>query len=532
MKFFKDTLPYLLYGLLCFYVLKNWIFYKQPETKTVPLDYSGQVYNYPKTELEMARPDTTVNFDSDQECPPEEFYTLSTPNCDFVLSTLGGCLTRVEYKGALTSNGKPIKVNYGERFVRARQGAGPVGTLGLLTTQASPVNYNKVSQTVSPDGKEALLFVAQNEHAKIEKLFWVGERPYEINMSFKITSKENQNNQSTARIILCPLSTLESVEPPQAIFYDWNAANFNKQTINVENNQAVKLPNYFGLESKYFVSLLQCQNEKGETNACATKGYFTNTDKGVIAMVEVKNCTQEHNQVTLYAGPRNIGALSTYNINADRTIDLGWFEMICRFLLKLLELLTNFIGNLGISTIVLAILLKLFMFPLALFCKAKASLVLRFERENASQIAMIEKTFAKDRLKQQEEISKFYNSHGVSIAQKSIEMIPGILSIFLFFPAYSFAKYEIFYKAPFLFWIKDLSAADPYMVMPGLLGLFIFSKLFNDDTIKQLGIFAFMLPIFFMYMFSGAPVVMVLWIMTSFSLDLAEKAVAAKILKV
>ena len=247
-------------------------------------------------------------------------------------------------------------------------------------------------------------------------------------------------------------------------------------------------------------------------------------------------------ETKLFVGAKEHGVLDAYErqgvANFGLAIDWGWFRWFEKPIFWLLTSLFKLVGNFGVAIILLTVIVRGMMFPVA-------------QRQFASMAAMraiqpkmkaIQDRYKDDREKQQKEIMELYKKEGVN-------PLAGCLPMFLQIPVF-FALYKVLNLAiemrhqPFVLWIKDLSAPDPLHILnlfgllpfdpPGFLGIGLLALLLGvtmffqfrlnpqqmDPTQQQ--IFALM-PWFMMFVMAPfASGLLVYWI-TSNILTIAQQ---------
>ena len=174
----------------------------------------------------------------------------------------------------------------------------------------------------------------------------------------------------------------------------------------------------------------------------------------------------------LFAGAKESSVLDKYEAagvpHFGLAIDWGWFRWFEKPIFGLLKWLFSLTHNFGVAIILLTLVVRGLMFPVA-------------QRQFASMAAMkaiqpkmkaIQERYKDDKAKQQEEVMALYKKEGVN-------PLAGCLPIFLQIPVF-FALYKVLTLAvemrhqPFVLWIRDLSAPDPLHVL-NLFGLLPFT---------------------------------------------------------
>jgi len=167
--------------------------------------------------------------------------------------------------------------------------------------------------------------------------------------------------------------------------------------------------------------------------------------------------------VPLYAGPQEQRRLKEAAPGLDLAVDYGWLTIIAWPLFWVLELFHGWSGNWGVAIILLTVLIKLVFFPLsAASYKSMAKMKLITPR-----LTKIREMYAHDREKMNKAMMELYKT-------EKINPLGGCFPIVVQIPVF-IALYWVLLAAielrhaPFIFWIKDLAALDPYYVLPLLM---------------------------------------------------------------
>jgi len=183
-------------------------------------------------------------------------------------------------------------------------------------------------------------------------------------------------------------------------------------------------------------------------------------------IVESSNSnTFEHR---LYLGPKIRKDLIAVAEDLELTIDMGWFWFLAQPLAALLTLINGFINNWGLSIIALTILIKVVFWPLT----GKGFRSMANMRRVQPELQRIQERYKNDRQKLSMEMMSLYKKEGVNPMGGCLPM----LASFPFFIALFFVLRESLElrHAPFAFWLQDLSAPDPFFVLPVLMAILMF----------------------------------------------------------
>jgi YidC/Oxa1 family membrane protein insertase len=162
----------------------------------------------------------------------------------------------------------------------------------------------------------------------------------------------------------------------------------------------------------------------------------------------------------LYVGPQDQAVLAQLAPGLDLVVDYGLFTIIAAPLFLLLKWLHSLIGNWGWSIIVMTILIKSVFYPLN-HASARSMAKMRLV---APQMKSLQEQYAKDKQQLQVKMMELYR-------QEKINPLGGCLPIVVQIPVF-IALYWVLLSAvelrhaPWIGWIHDLSAPDPYFVLP------------------------------------------------------------------
>ena len=166
-----------------------------------------------------------------------------------------------------------------------------------------------------------------------------------------------------------------------------------------------------------------------------------------------------------YVGPKDQYALDEISDGLGLTIDYGFLWMISKPLFWLLLQIQSIFSNWGVAIIIITLIVKGAMYPLT---KAQYTSMAKM-RDLAPKMAQLKERFGDDRQKMSQATMEMYRKEKVNPAG-------GCLPLILQMPIF-LALYWVFLEsvelrhAPFVFWIQDLSAMDPFFVLPVLMGV-------------------------------------------------------------
>lgn len=227
----------------------------------------------------------------------------------------------------------------------------------------------------------------------------------------------------------------------------------------------------------------------------------------------------------LFAGPKKVDLLDQYESLFDiklfdRAIDFGWFYILTKPIFNAMNFFYKYVGNFGISIMIVTILIKLAMFTLA----NKSYRSMKKMKKLQPQMERLKQLYVDDKTRLNQEVMELYK-------REKVNPISGCLPLIVQIPVF-FSIYKVLYvtiemrHAPFFGWIRDLSAPDPTTVfnlfgllpftppsflMIGIWPLFMTATMFLQQKMSpqpadpvQAQVMKFM-PLMFLFMFSGFP---------------------------
>ncbi len=379
---------------------------------------------------------------------------------------------------------------------------------------------------------------------------------YKIDQDYMITADAAVANGSATPVTVQSIAQLNRTEKTAGLD-TWNihtgpfgafdgSVTFSTDYSTVRESEAGQLKNvgksdWLGFTDIYWMSALI-------PDKYAESSDFRDMGKGIfIADLFYKPVTVAPGQsavhsTRIFAGAKEGTVLDRYEAtgipNFSLAIDWGWFRWFEKPIFWLLNALNSAVGNFGLAIILLTLIVRGIMFPIA-------------QRQFASMAAMraiqpkmkvLQDRYKDDKQKLQEETLKLYKTEGVN-------PLAGCLPIFLQIPVF-FALYKVLTLAvemrhePFVLWIKDLSAPDPAHILnlfgllnftpPALLGIGVLAVLLGvtmwlqfklnpaaPDPVQQ-QVFAIMPWMMMFVMASFASGLLIYWI-TSNVLTIAQQ---------
>jgi YidC/Oxa1 family membrane protein insertase len=310
-------------------------------------------------------------------------------------------------------------------------------------------------------------------------------RTIAIDDRYLFTVKDDVTNVGNAPVTLYPFALISRHGTPQVAGYyilhegligylgDQGLQEYGYKKIDDAKTVGFKVTNgWLGITDKYWASALlpdtnaQLQARFSSNLVGTVRTYQTDylEDPQTIAIGGTATANAR-----LFAGAKEasvvginfpLAGLGGYNKQLglnhfDLLIDWGWFYFITKPMFLALDWFYHLLGNFGWSILAVTIIVKVLFFPLA--NKSYASMAKM--KSVQPQLAALKERYPDDKVKQQQEMMEIYK-------KEKINPIAGCLPVALQIPVF-FSLYKVLFvtiemrHAPFMGWIKDLSAPDP-----------------------------------------------------------------------
>lgn len=219
------------------------------------------------------------------------------------------------------------------------------------------------------------------------------------------------------------------------------------------------------------------------------------------------NGTQELS-AKLWVGPEDQDAMAAVAPNLDLTVDYGWLWFLSQPLFKLLTIIQSFVVNWGVAIILITFVVRGLMYPLT---KAQYTSMAKMKLLQPKLQEMRER-FGDDKQRMSQAMMELYKAEKVNPLGGCF---PLLIQMPIFISLYYMLMGSVELRhAPFMLWLQDLSAQDPYYILPLLMGgtMFLIQKISPTavtDPMQQ-KIMTFM-PVIFTVFFLWFPSGLVLY---------------------
>lgn len=309
-------------------------------------------------------------------------------------------------------------------------------------------------------------------------------RLIEVDDLFMFSVTQSVENNSGEAVELFPYGRLSRFGLPELanffILHEGFVGVFNARLDEVDYDEAgekddvdrTSTGGWLGITDKYWLAaLVPNQSAKFEGSYAVHQAAGTDRYNATYMLdgMVVQPGGRAETTNELFVGAKKNRTLTGYRDSHgiegfERAIDWGIFFFITKPIFSLLDYFGHLIGNFGVAILLVTIIIKLILFPLA--NKSYESMS-RMKKLQPEMVALKER-FADDKQKQQQEIMGLYR-------REKVNPLAGCLPMFIQIPVF-FALYKVIFisidlrQAPFFGWIQDLSAPDPTSIL-NLFGL-------------------------------------------------------------
>ncbi|MFC6380178.1 membrane protein insertase YidC [Psychrobacter glacincola] len=408
--------------------------------------------------------------------------TVTTDRYDIKINPEGGDIVYAalkQYDATLDSD-KPFVLleNNSNRVYVAQSGL--IGQNGIDTAEGRAKYSHTANNYVMEKGQQTLSvpLTYQKDGVTVTKTFTFTHDKYPIDISYKI---QNASTAAWQGQMFAQLKRDDSKDPgmsdkgalsmatylggawgtPDDPYNKLKFGNFNDGELTTTSDKG-----WVGIVQHYFVSAWTPENFTGKFFSRETgDDYFIGFNSQPVNVAPNKQVTLN---ATLYAGPKVQSELKDVAAGLNQTVDYGLLWPISKILFAILDGIHKVIGNWGWSIILLTILVKLAL----MWFSNKSYYSMAKMRAIAPRLAALKEEHGDDRMKMSQEMMAMYK-------EEKVNPMAGCLPILMQMPIF-LALYWVLVEsvelrhAPWILWIQDLSAMDPWFILPLLMGASMF----------------------------------------------------------
>ena len=382
-------------------------------------------------------------------------------------------------------------------------------------------NFTNSFSASNNDGSTTFTLTGENDGLFITKEITLARSGYEIIVEDKITSS---NNQPNANVV--PYAVIETETPrlkdlgffsPERFAYHGPVFSTAQEKYEKYGFDDLADDAYSQTSKEGWVAIIQhyflAAWVPGQQEDSKLQGRYTSSnDRYSVGYTGEKTLLRSGGSVfyknTLYVGPKLPEQLTEIQENLSLTVDYGFLWWLGKPMYWLLDLGNSIFNNWGLAIIFLTVVIKLLTRPLS----AKAYVSMGNLRKLQPKMALLQEKHGDNKQAMSQELMELYKKEGVNPLGGCLPMV---LQMPFFLAFYWVLLETVELRHSPLFWIDDLSAMDPYFILPILNagGMFLSQKLTptppNADPMQAQMMKVF--PLVFAFMFAWFPSGLVLY---------------------
>ncbi|MBJ2147028.1 membrane protein insertase YidC [Vibrio sp. IB15] len=521
-------------ALVSFLLFQQWNVAKNPAPQAVEQAQSGSTLPAPSyaDDLDPA---------PGQVASSAKTITVTTDVLTLSIDTVGGDVVKADlndYSAEFDSEESFVllKNEPGHQFIAQSGLVGPQG-IDLSSTNRPSYTVSADSFTLA-DGQDELRIpmTYQANGLDYTKTFILKRGSYAIDVEYDVVNNSGnnatfgmyahlrQNVMDDGGSLTMPTyrGGAYSTEDTRYKKYSFDDMQDRNLSLNLANGQG-----WAAMIQHYFASAWIPRDEAGSNLYTRVIGNLG--DIGVrMPNKTIANGDEASFKATLWVGPKLQDQMAATAPNLDLVVDYGWLWFIAKPLHTLLSFIQGFVSNWGVAIIILTFIVRGAMYPLT---KAQYTSMAKMRMLQPKLTAMRER-IGDDRQRMSQEMMELYK-------KEKVNPLGGCLPILLQMPIFISLYWALMESvelrhSPFFGWITDLSAQDPYYILPLLMGasMFLIQKM-SPTTVTdpmQQKIMTFM-PVMFTFFFLFFPSGLVLYWLVSNIVTLIQQTLIYRALE-
>ncbi|MES1929238.1 hypothetical protein SADO_08277 [Salinisphaera dokdonensis CL-ES53] len=413
-----------------------------------------------------------------------------TDKLDVIIDTRGGDLRKVELRGVPVSSEKP------DTNLRLINDSAPnffITQSGLVADGASAPDHRSTYRSEQKeyeleDGQDSLevpLTWTNDAGHEVTKVYTFNRDSYRIGLNHKVVNNADSDWRLSqyVRFWRAPFEITGDVPFAQAFFgVGWynQAEDGDSYSYRTESHEDLAENPLELTQQGGWVAMIQHYFIGAVIPPADAKARFFGQPKDVPnasggfatgfigAQQNVAAGAQSDFEATLFVGPKISDALDATAPGLGLTVDYGWLTVIGKPIFWVLEHLHALVGNWGVAIILLTFLIKLVFYKLS---ETQYRAMARM-RKFAPRMQQLKEQYGDDRQKLQSKMMELYKKEGFN---PLAGCWPMLVQMPVFISLYWVLRESVELRhAPFMLWIQDLSAPDPYYILPVVFGVTMF----------------------------------------------------------
>jgi YidC/Oxa1 family membrane protein insertase len=405
-----------------------------------------------------------------------QFINIETDNFQILISLKGGTLSQLKLKKYPVSvqqkNVLTTLLKTGHRSYSLQS--------GLVSEQISANHHSQYkspqNQYTLAEGQDTLTvpLTWEQDGIKITKIYTFKRNSHQIQLTQTV---ENQSDQTWQGSSYAQLSRAQPTEDGDTFIYTYTGSAWWSEQTGFEKIDFDEMANesptitaqdgWLAMIQHYFVSIII--PPKDQENYFYTKKSNNQYIIGTVSPQKIIAPQQNHQfQDQIFIGPKNQEELVIAHPELSYAVDYGIFHIIAAPIFWVLKHIYDFFGNWAIAIILVTVLIKLLFFKLS----EKSYRSMARMKLLAPRIQQLRERYSDDKQGMNQKMMQLYK-------EEKVNPLGGCLPVLVQIPVFISLYWVLIEsvelrQAPFILWIEDLTIADPYFVMPIIMGITMF----------------------------------------------------------
>lgn len=536
----KKLLLYVALGVVVFALWEAWQKdYGQPAVVNAPTVASATINTTASpVAVSDSMPTSETKTLAMSTIPSPRLVKVHTDVLDIAIDTEGGNIVKADllkYPEVIYQK-KPVELLNDDPSLYYVTTSGLIGERGPdSTSKQAQYTSSQKEYTLDPtqENLKVKLLWAGRDGVTVNKVFTFTKNKYNIAVDYEIDNRSNKpwmgkfyeeikrkNYEPSKGMFGFSTYTGAAISSQEVPYEKISFSNIEDATKNNKEFIRDSQGGWAAMQQRYFLSVWIPAQDK-------TYRYFSRVNNGIYTIGFVDNSVSAAAgkktiiNSTLYVGPEIVENLAPLAKGLDRTADYGWLWIISAGFFWILKKIYQVVGNWGWSIIIITILIKVVFYKLSeSSCRSMAKM-----RELMPKMQALKERYGDDKQKLHQATMDLYKQEKINPLNLG-GCLPMIIQIPFFIALYYVLISAVELRhAPFMFWINDLSARDPYYVLPILMGISMFlqQKLSPTSADPTQAKMMMLMPVVFTFFFLNFPSGLVLYWLASNILSILQQ---------
>lgn len=485
---FKRTLLWMIFVFSLFTLWSNWKSYNNP----APLNTVTEQNQSPATpsvpSADTNSPATAPIKTNSVVSEDSEKITVKSDVLNLTFDTVGAQLIKADLLKHHSAEDKALPttlLDFKKDIFTVQSGVLSQTPNKQFPIQTTQFKYVSTDENLSGDKKD-IIFEAESDGIKVRRTYTLNKGSYDITFKDEIS---NLSSEAISPIHYVQI-TRDGAKPKDSTSMTnsyWGYAVYS------EKEKFEKVPfkdiddrsaEYVSKTSDGWISFIQHYFvtawvlEKGKEHHIEFRKAGQNLYAASASQVLGAIAPQQTVTVSshLWVGPQDQKALVKLHPNLNTVVNYGWLTFIAKPMFALMSWINTLIGNWGWTIVVLTIIIKLLLYPLsATSYKSMARM-----KNISPRMKLLKEQYGDDKQKLNAAMMQLYKTEKINPLGGCL---PILLQIPIFLTLYRVILSSVELRgASWIGWITDLSAQDPYYILPTLMILTMFLQMRMNPT--------------------------------------------------